>query len=159
MNASVAEKNWLSVGEVANRTGVTVSALHFYEQKGLIQSVRNQGNQRRYARDVLRRVAIIKVAQRTGISLEQIKQAFAVLPQGQPALQQHWQQMSELWHQDLTSRIEQLSQLRYQLSMCIGCGCLSLHYCPLRNPGDQLATQGAGAHFLPGNGDSADVPS
>ncbi|WP_337880561.1 redox-sensitive transcriptional activator SoxR [Rheinheimera sp.] len=149
MNSSCAEKIWLSVGEVASRCGVTVSALHFYEQKGLIQSVRNQGNQRRYARDVLRRVAIIKVAQRTGISLEQIKQAFDVLPKGEPPLQRHWQQMSELWHQDLTTRIEQLTQMRDQLSLCIGCGCLSLAHCPLRNPADQLATQGPGAHFVP----------
>ncbi len=142
-----AGKLWLSVGEVARRSGVSVATLHFYEQKKLISSQRNSGNQRRYSRDVLRRVAIIKVAQKTGISLEQIGQALAILPAGQQADPQHWQAMSARWQADLTARIEQLTQLRDQLTLCIGCGCLSLQHCPLRNPDDQLAALGAGAHF------------
>lgn len=142
-------KTVLSVGEVAKRTGVSVATLHFYEQKGLIHSQRNAGNQRRYSRDVLRRVAIIKVAQRTGIPLEQIGKALSVLPPGQNADQHHWQQMSEQWKAELDSRIAQLTDLRDQLSMCIGCGCLSMAHCPLRNPQDKLAAQGAGAHFYP----------
>jgi len=143
------EKNWLSVGEVAKRSGVSVATLHFYEQKGLIQSERNSGNQRRFYRDVLRRVAIIKVAQRTGISLEQVLQAFEVLPAGQHAELKHWQQLSERWHQELTNRLEQLTQLRDQLGLCIGCGCLSLQHCPLRNANDHLSGKGPGAHFQP----------
>lgn len=142
-------KTVLSVGEVAKRTGVSVATLHFYEQKGLIHSQRNAGNQRRYSRDVLRRVAIIKVAQRTGIPLEQIGKALSVLPPGQNADQHHWQQMSQQWKAELDSRIAQLTDLRDQLSMCIGCGCLSMVHCPLRNPEDKLAAQGAGAHFYP----------
>ena len=143
------KKVLLSVGEVAKRSGVSVATLHFYEQKGLIHSQRNAGNQRRYSRDVLRRVAIIKVAQRTGIPLEQIGKALSVLPPGQNADQQHWQQMSEQWKTELDARIAQLTNLRDQLSMCIGCGCLSMAHCPLRNPQDKLAAQGAGAHFYP----------
>ncbi|MBU1620143.1 MAG: redox-sensitive transcriptional activator SoxR [Gammaproteobacteria bacterium] len=142
-------KTVLSVGEVAKRTGVSVATLHFYEQKGLIHSQRNAGNQRRYSRDVLRRVAIIKVAQRTGIPLEQIGKALSVLPLGQNADQHHWQQMSQQWKAELDSRIAQLTDLREQLSMCIGCGCLSMAHCPLRNPLDKLAAQGTGAHFYP----------
>jgi MerR family redox-sensitive transcriptional activator SoxR len=143
------KKVLLSVGEVAKRSGVSVATLHFYEQKGLIHSQRNAGNQRRYSRDVLRRVAIIKVAQRTGIPLEQIGKALSVLPPGQNADQQHWQQMSEQWKTELDARIAQLTDLRDQLSMCIGCGCLSMAHCPLRNPQDRLAAQGSGAHFYP----------
>lgn len=139
----------LSVGEVAKRSGVSVATLHFYEQKGLIHSERNAGNQRRYSRDVLRRVAIIKVAQRTGIPLEQIGKALAILPAGKNPDLQHWQHMSEQWKAELDSRIAQLTDLRDQLSMCIGCGCLSMQYCPLRNPQDKLAEQGPGAHFAP----------
>ncbi len=146
---SDAKKTLLSVGEVAKRSGVSVATLHFYEQKGLIQSQRNAGNQRRYARDVLRRVAIIKVAQRTGIPLEQIGKALSVLPPGKNPDQQHWQLMSEQWKLELDSRIAQLTDLRDQLSMCIGCGCLSMSHCPLRNPQDKLAAQGSGAHFYP----------
>lgn len=148
MVAEKSRKAWLSVGEVAKRSGVAVSALHFYESKGLIQSQRNSGNQRRYSRDVLRRVGIIKVAQRTGIPLEQIALALAALPAGSNASMQDWQALSQQWRQSLDQRIVELIQLRDQLSRCIGCGCLSLDGCPLRNPGDQLAAQGAGPHLM-----------
>lgn len=141
-------KQALSVGEVAKRSGVTVSTLHFYESKGLIRSWRNTGNQRRYPRSVLRRVALIKVAQRTGIPLAEIKQALQALPEQQPSTHADWQKLATQWHDSLTNRIHQLTQLRDQLTGCIGCGCLSMHNCPLRNPADVLAQEGAGAHFL-----------
>lgn len=138
----------LSVGEVAKRSGVNVSTLHFYEQKGLITSTRNAGNQRRYGRNVLRIIAIIKVAQRTGIPLAEIKDALAELPKERMASKADWQRLSAHWHAQLSARIERLSRLRDQLTGCIGCGCLSLGDCPLRNPGDQLSEEGPGARIL-----------
>jgi MerR family transcriptional regulator, redox-sensitive transcriptional activator SoxR len=137
----------LSVGEVAKRSGVAVSTLHFYEAEGLIQSWRNQGNQRRYPRDVLRRVAVIKVAQRTGIPLASIRKALATLPNGRTPNAQDWERLSKKWAAELDERIAQLTRLREQLSGCIGCGCLSLGTCPLRNERDRLAKLGPGAHF------------
>jgi MerR family transcriptional regulator, redox-sensitive transcriptional activator SoxR len=137
----------LSVGEVAKRSGVAVSTLHFYEAEGLIQSWRNQGNQRRYPRDVLRRVAVIKVAQRTGIPLASIRKALATLPNGRTPNAQDWERLSKKWAVELDERIAQLTRLREQLSGCIGCGCLSLGTCPLRNERDRLAKLGPGAHF------------
>jgi MerR family transcriptional regulator, redox-sensitive transcriptional activator SoxR len=138
----------LTVGEVARRSGVAVSALHFYEAKGLITSQRTAGNQRRFARDVLRRVAVIRTAQRVGISLEQIAAALATLPQRQAPTRADWSRLSRLWRDDLNQRIAQLEKLRDTLDDCIGCGCLSLQRCALRNPGDTLARAGPGAHRL-----------
>lgn len=134
----------LSVGEVAQRSGVAVSALHFYEARGLIHSVRNEGNQRRYARDVLRRVAVIKVAQRIGISLEDIGAALAALPEGRTPNARDWARLSKSWQQELDARIAHLQALRDQLDDCIGCGCLSLGACKLRNPLDTLSEEGPG---------------
>jgi MerR family redox-sensitive transcriptional activator SoxR len=134
----------LSVGAVAERAGVAVSALHFYEARGLIHSVRNEGNQRRYARDVLRRVAVIKVAQRIGISLEDIGAALASLPEGRTPNAQDWARLSKGWQKELETRIAQLQALRDQLGDCIGCGCLSLGACKLRNPLDALSEAGPG---------------
>ncbi|AFK60952.1 SoxR family transcriptional regulator [Advenella kashmirensis WT001] len=139
----------LSVGEVAQRSGVAVSALHFYERKGLIASVRNSGNQRRYKREVLRKVAIIKVAQRVGIPLTEIADAFATLPSGRTPSAADWERMSQAWHDDLNERIRTLTSLRDQLTECIGCGCLSIASCPLRNYLDRLSDSGPGAHFPP----------
>ncbi|MGO1766095.1 redox-sensitive transcriptional activator SoxR [Advenella sp. S44] len=139
----------LSVGEVARRSGVAISALHFYERKGLIASVRNSGNQRRYKREVLRRVAILKVAQRVGIPLTQVAEAFATLPSGRTPSAADWERMSQVWHDDLTERILTLTSLRDQLTECIGCGCLSIASCPLRNHLDRLSDSGPGAHFPP----------
>ncbi|WP_212630790.1 redox-sensitive transcriptional activator SoxR [Pseudomonas sp. KB-10] len=141
-------KRPLSVGQVAERSGVAVSTLHFYEAKGLIQSQRNAGNQRRYRRDVLRRVAIIKVAQRLGIPLADIGAALATLPCDHIPTAADWQQLSEQWQRDLDARIEQMTRLRDQLTGCIGCGCLSMQNCPLRNPKDELSEQGVGARLL-----------
>ncbi|MDQ2601537.1 redox-sensitive transcriptional activator SoxR, partial [Pseudomonas aeruginosa] len=129
----------LSVGELARRAGVAVSALHFYETKGLISSQRNAGNQRRFSRETLRRVVVIKVAQRVGIPLAEIARALQTLPAGRSPSAADWARLSAQWKEDLTERIDKLLLLRDQLDGCIGCGCLSLQACPLRNPGDQLS--------------------
>lgn len=138
----------LTVGEVAQRSGVAVSTLHFYESKGLIASRRNQGNQRRYPRTVLRQVAIIKVAQSTGVPLSAIRDALTSLPKGRPPTARDWARLSASWRDNLDERIAKLTRLRDQLGGCIGCGCLSLKTCPLRNPSDQLSRQGSGARLL-----------
>ncbi len=138
----------LTVGEVSSRSGVAVSAIHFYEAKGLIRSWRTQGNQRRYPREVLRRVAVIKVAQRTGIPLASIREALQALPEGRTPTAADWSTLSARWKAELDDRITRLTQLRDQLDGCIGCGCLSLEACPLRNPDDELSKQGPGARLL-----------
>ena len=138
----------LTVGEVAARSGVAVSTLHFYEAEGLISSWRNQGNQRRYAREVLRRVAVIKVAQKTGIPLKEIREALATLPNQRTPTSADWKKLSVRWRADLNDRIERLTRLRDQLDGCIGCGCLSIESCPLRNPWDCLGKQGPGPRLL-----------
>jgi len=137
----------LSVGEIARRSGLAVSALHFYETKGLIHPLRTPGNQRRYARSVLRRLAVIKVAQRVGIPLGEIGQALDALPSQRTPGVNDWRRLSQRWKQKLDERIDTLMQLRDQLEGCIGCGCLSLKMCPLRNANDAMAAQGAGPHF------------
>lgn len=141
-------KRPLTVGEVAQRSGVAVSALHFYESKGLIRSVRSSGGQRRYGRDVLRRVAVIKVAQRIGISLTAISAALASLPDERTPTAEDWARMSRLWRAELDERIVQLTRLRNELDGCIGCGCLSIKACRLRNPLDELSDQGSGPQLL-----------
>jgi MerR family redox-sensitive transcriptional activator SoxR len=138
----------LTVGDVAARSGVAVSTLHFYELKGLIKSWRNEGNQRRYPREVLRRVAIIKVAQRTGIPLASIRKALATIPDHRTPSAEDWKTLSAQWRSELNDRIERLLRLRDQLDGCIGCGCLSLGVCPLRNPWDKLAEEGPGPRLL-----------
>ncbi|MDP9810633.1 MerR family redox-sensitive transcriptional activator SoxR [Rhizobium tibeticum] len=138
----------LTVGDVAERSGLAVSALHFYEAKGLISSIRSRGNQRRFGRDVLRRVGIIKVAQRVGIPLAEIQAAFDTLPQGRTPTASDWQRLSALWKEDLDARINRLVALRDRLTDCIGCGCLSVESCPLRNPYDRLAKDGPGPRLL-----------
>lgn len=138
---------WLTIGELAQRSDVSVPAIRFYEEKELIWSTRTQGNQRRYQRAMLRRVAIIKIAQQVGISLQQVKDAFQVLPKHQVASKADWQNMSQTWQAQLDQQIINLLKLRQQLDKCIGCGCLSLQQCPLRNPDDQMGQESAGAHF------------
>lgn len=138
----------LTVGEVARRSGVPVSTLHFYEAKGLIRSVRSSGQQRRFGRDVLRRVAVIKVAQRIGIPLASIGEALASLPEGRTPTAADWARLSRLWRGELDARIAQLTRLRDQLDDCIGCGCLSIEACRLRNPLDSLSDQGSGPLLL-----------
>lgn len=138
----------LTVGKVAKRCGVKVSTLHFYEDKGLIRSWRNQGNQRRYKTDVLRRVSVIKAAQKMGISLEEIKQAFASLPNNRTPDTADWEKLASSWRETLNARIHYLENLRDYLSGCIGCGCLSLNHCPLYNKDDHLSTEGVGPVLL-----------
>jgi len=138
----------LSVGEVARRAGVAVSTIHFYESKGLIASTRNPGNQRRFAAVVLRYIAIIKVAQRTGIPLEEIKTALGCYPPGSKLSAVEWRALSSHWRKDLDARITRLQRLRDELDQCIGCGCLSLSKCPLYNPQDRLGQEGPGARIL-----------
>ncbi len=138
----------LTVGEVAARSGVAVSAIHFYESKGLIKGWRTAGNQRRYPRGVLRRVAVIKVAQRVGIPLSEIRNALGALPEGRTPTAEDWGVLSERWRSDLEDRITQLIRLRDELTNCIGCGCLSLESCPLYNPGDKYSKQGPGPRLL-----------
>ncbi|WP_339531840.1 redox-sensitive transcriptional activator SoxR [Pseudomonas mucidolens] len=138
----------LTVGQLAARSGVTVTALHFYESKGLIKSNRNAGNQRRYPRDVLRRVVVIKIAQRLGIPLASIHETLKTLPDGRTPTAADWERLSAQWREDLDERINKLLLLRDKLTGCIGCGCLSLEACPLRNQNDQLGEQGPGAQLL-----------
>ena len=138
----------LSVGEVARRSGVAVSTLHFYETKGLIRSDRTGGNQRRYSSDVLRRVAVIKVAQEVGISLAEIGAALQSLPEERTPNRQDWSFLSKTWRDSLDRRIRKLQALRDGLDDCIGCGCLSIDRCRLRNPHDRLGDDGPGARRL-----------
>lgn len=145
----MAGANW-SVGRVAKRCGVRVSTLHFYEEKGLISSSRNAGNQRRYRADVVRRVSVIKAAQKMGISLASIKEAFAKLPQQRTPTQKDWEKLSRSWRKELDERIAYLERLRDSLTGCIGCGCLSMKHCPIYNPEDKLGENLSGPVILDG---------
>lgn len=138
----------LTVGQLAERSGVAVSALHFYERQGLIHSRRTSGNQRRYRRDTLRRVAFVRVAQRVGMSLADIKAALDSLPEGRPPSKADWQRLSNSWRAELDHRIGQMEKLRDELTGCIGCGCLSLDTCTLFNPNDTLSDEGPGPRRL-----------
>ncbi|WP_229051555.1 redox-sensitive transcriptional activator SoxR [Aeromicrobium sp. Leaf350] len=135
----------LTPGDVAARSGVAVSALHFYERNGLIASERTAGNQRRYRREVLRRIGFIRVSQRIGIPLADIRDALATLPEGRTPTKADWSRLSRSWRSELDDRIARLEALRDDLDGCIGCGCLSLRSCTLYNPDDTLAERGPGA--------------
>lgn len=134
----------LSPSQTADRAGVTVPTLHFYEREGLIEARRTAGNQRRYHRDVLRRLAFIRVSQRLGIPLARIRAALETLPERRTPTKRDWARLSRLWQVDLDDRIRMLERLRDSLDGCIGCGCLSLQACTLYNPDDELATDGTG---------------
>ncbi|ADB31076.1 transcriptional regulator, MerR family [Kribbella flavida DSM 17836] len=138
----------LTIGQLARRAGVTVTTLHFYEERGLIWSRRTAGNQRRFPRHALRRIAFIRVAQRVGIPLREIGEALAALPVDQAPTQEDWEQLSAGWKADLDLRITQLVRLRDKLTDCIGCGCLSLERCLLRNRDDKLGATGTGPRRL-----------
>ncbi len=139
-----------SVGEVAARSGLAVSALHFYERKGLIRSLRTGGNQRRYAADVLRRLGVIQAAQEIGIPLAEIGAALAALPDGRAPTREDWEHLSGGWAAALDRRIAALQRLRALLSGCIGCGCLSIDRCAMFNQDDRLAADGPGPVLLRG---------
>ncbi|MEV3874732.1 redox-sensitive transcriptional activator SoxR [Streptomyces sp. NPDC049906] len=141
--------NELSVGQLAARSGVSVSALHFYEAKGLISSRRTSGNQRRYHRDALRRVAFVRAAQRVGIPLATIRDALSELPEERTPTREDWARLSRAWRSELDERIKQLGRLRNHLTDCIGCGCLSLETCVLSNPDDAFGQEHAGSRLLP----------
>lgn len=134
-----------SVGRVAKRSGVKISTLHFYEDKGLITSTRNAGNHRQYKPDVLRRIAVIKAAQRVGVRLEDIKTALERLPSNRTPLKKDWEKLSSQWRNQLNEQIAYMTDLRDSLTTCIGCGCLSLKSCPLYNKDDELASESSGA--------------
>jgi MerR family redox-sensitive transcriptional activator SoxR len=141
----------LSIGETAERSGVATSALRYYESEGLISSERSSGGQRRYARDMLRRIAFIRVAQRVGLSLDDIRSAFRQLPEGRTPNKADWTRLSRSWRPLLDEQIALLQALRDQLDSCIGCGCLSLQRCALYNPSDQAARFGSGPRYLYGD--------
>ncbi len=141
-------EKYLSVGQVARRSGLPISTLHFYERKNLISSERNAANHRVYRREILRRVAVIKVAQRAGVPLAEVADALASLPRQSTPDTKDWARISEVWHNDLTRRIELLTALRDKIARCIGCGCLSVKRCPLYNEKDHLAQEGPGARLL-----------
>ena len=138
----------LTVGQLAERAGVATSAIRFYESRGLIRARRTTGNQRRYEKAELRRVAFIRTAQRVGLSLEEIGEALATLPENRTPTKADWARLSRAWRPRLDEQIARIERLRDQLDSCIGCGCLSLRNCALRNPQDVMATRGPGAVFL-----------
>ncbi|RSS73293.1 redox-sensitive transcriptional activator SoxR [Streptomyces sp. WAC06614] len=140
----------LTVGQLSARSGAAVSALHFYEAKGLISSRRTSGNQRRYSRDALRRVAFVRAAQRVGIPLATIRDALSQLPEGRTPNREDWARLSETWRAVLDERIRQLGRLRDHLTDCIGCGCLSLETCVLSNPDDVFGDRITGSRLWPG---------
>jgi MerR family transcriptional regulator, redox-sensitive transcriptional activator SoxR len=138
----------LTIGELSARSGVPASALRFYEARGLIRASRTGGNQRRYARAELRRVAFIRIAQRVGLSLDEIAAALGTLPGGRTPTKRDWARLSTAWQDRLDEQIALLERLRDRLTGCIGCGCLSLRRCAISNPDDELAGRGPGPHHL-----------
>ena len=141
----------ITIGELAERSGVATSALRFYEREGLIAADRTSGNQRRYDRSTLRRVAFIRAAQQVGLSLDEVRNALATLPTGRTPTKEDWTRLSRGWRTRLDAQIAALVRLRDDLDGCIGCGCLSLRTCTLYNRGDQAALRGPGARYLMGD--------
>jgi MerR family redox-sensitive transcriptional activator SoxR len=141
----------MSIGDVARRTGVAVSALRFYEAKRLMTADRASSGHRRYLRETIRRVSFVLAAQRVGLSLREIGDALARLPAGRTPTAQDWAEISASWRPMLDQRIESLQRLRDQLDSCIGCGCLSLSTCALQNPEDSAAAEGPGPRYLMGD--------
>jgi MerR family redox-sensitive transcriptional activator SoxR len=141
----------LTIGELSERSGIPDSAIRYYEARGLIVSRRTPGNQRRYERPMLRRLAFVRTAQRVGLSLEEIEAALATLPSNRTPTKADWTRLSRSWRPRLDAQIAQLQRLRDTLDSCIGCGCLSLKRCNLSNPGDVVAPRGPGPVFLEGH--------
>ncbi|MHB1613147.1 MAG: redox-sensitive transcriptional activator SoxR [Actinomycetes bacterium] len=144
------DRDGLPIGVVAARAGVSVPTLRFYEQRGLIRSMRSAGNQRRYPRMVLRRLAVIAAARRVGLSLDQVGETLAALPADRAPTQQEWTAISRTWATLVGQRLAELHRLKDGLDNCIGCGCLSLARCSLFNPGDEAAGEGSGARWVHG---------
>ncbi|MFF0267845.1 redox-sensitive transcriptional activator SoxR [Kribbella sp. NPDC004536] len=142
------EPGELTVGQLSQRSGVAISALHFYERQGLILSRRTSGNQRRYKRDTLRRVALVRIAQRVGIPLAEVAAILKLLPENRTPTRTDWERISECWQAELDRRIVHLEQLRDDFKDCVGCGCLSIDRCALANPHDTLAAAGPGPRRL-----------
>ena len=140
----------LTIGELSERSGVAQSAIRYYETRGLVRSRRTTGNQRRYARAELRRLAFIRTAQRVGLTLEEVEEALATLPSNRTPTKADWSRLSRSWRPRLDAQIQQLERLRDTLDSCIGCGCLSLKRCNLSNPGDEVAVRGPGPVLLEG---------
>lgn len=148
---SLKSTDQLPIGQVAERSGVTISAIHFYEREGLIFSTRSVGNHRQFSRDVLRRLAFIRASQRVGIPLTDIKVALDELPLKRTPKESDWGKVGKQWHQVLSAQIEYLERVRDDLFTCIGCGCLSFQRCQLVNPDDAMSVEGAGPRrLLPG---------
>jgi MerR family transcriptional regulator, redox-sensitive transcriptional activator SoxR len=141
----------LSIGELADRAGVATSALRFYESKGLIESERTSGNQRRYPRATLRRVSLIRAAQEVGLSLSEVAAALETLPHDRTPTKKDWERLSRSWREHLDRQISELENLRDELTDCIGCGCLSLKSCAIFNPSDVVAARGSGPRYLLGD--------
>ena len=141
----------LTIGQVKDRTGVATSALRFYEEIGLITATRTDGTQRRYERAVIRTVSVIKAAQEVGLTLAEISEALATLPNGRTPTKADWSRLAKGWRSNLDARINELIALRDELGDCIGCGCLSLRSCALFNPGDSASKAGTGARFIVGD--------
>jgi MerR family transcriptional regulator, redox-sensitive transcriptional activator SoxR len=139
----------LTVSQVADRSGFAPSALRFYERLGLVHATRTTGNQRRYERSVLRRLAFIRAARNVGLTLDEVAAALATLPDGRTPTRADWARLSRAWRTRLDAQIAALSKLRDGLDSCIGCGCLSLKKCAMQNPGDLAADAGPGAVYLP----------
>lgn len=141
----------LTIGDVASRTGLAVSAIRYYESEGLIDAQRTSGNQRRFSRDTLRRIGFVRAAQRVGLTLDEIRDALAALPTSRTPTRSDWGSLAGAWRPRLDAQIERLSKLRDDLDSCIGCGCLSLDTCALYNPDDAAARLGPGARYLLGD--------
>ncbi|MDW3124002.1 redox-sensitive transcriptional activator SoxR [Vibrio sp. 1974] len=142
------KKRFFTIGEAAKRCDVATSTLRFYESKGLISSVRTNGNQRRYLATTLRTISVIRAAQKIGVSLEEIKQALTALPDNRPPTKRDWQRLSKQWAKSLDQKVLEMQRLRNNLDTCIGCGCLSLKSCGIFNPNDEISAHGEGPRFL-----------
>ncbi len=142
---------FLTIGEVADRSGLAASAIRFYERRGLLHAERGAGGQRRFRRDVLRRIAFVRIAQRVGLTLDEIADALVELPADRAPSRQDWQRLTRGWRGRIDERIAVLEALRHGLTSCIGCGCLSLRTCALSNPGDVASSLGSGPTYLLGD--------
>lgn len=152
-----ATSEMLSIGKLASRTGLSITAIRFYEDEGLVRAQRNAGGQRRFSRGDIRRLSFVKICQGLGFSLADVRQALSGLPDGRTPTKRDWEKLSREFSKDIDERIDALTQLRDTLTGCIGCGCLSLAKCRLYNPDDKAASLGAGPRYL--MGDKADSAS